>query len=130
MAYNISVWIVAGDGLRHEVYRKSLGCEGIVFAHWHSPAFKLGLPLVAQIYNDGVEIPPELLADLSHELDKLEQYWQATGTGGCEELDRAGKGPNGSMGHIPLPEYLLEKAGFFRQAICIARTKGGIVGIS
>src|SRR5437899_12098415 len=61
VACHISVRTETKSGFRRELYRKSLGAEETLFTYWHVPAFDIELPLLAQIYHDGLEVRGELL---------------------------------------------------------------------
>jgi hypothetical protein len=132
MGFSVWVWVDGEDGSRRQVFHKSLGPEATIFAYWHTVAFQLELPLVAQIYNEGLEVRGPWLQELWVELDKLERHWQSTHTGGCEQIPRSVRLPNGKIGDQPinLLDYLLEKLNFVREAIRLATKFSGAVQIS
>ena len=95
-------------------YDNPLGGDGTVAEYWCGPAERLGLPLLAQIYQQGLRISnQEKLKQLSRELDTLEAHWHT----------------------LSLPEwppdfkesYLLERMGFFREAIRVALEHKGLL---
>jgi len=99
------------------LYDNPLGADGTVGEYWCIPAKRLGLPLLAQIYHEGLSVStPEELEQLSRELDTLEAHWHT----------------------LSLPEWppnflesrLLERMGFFREAVQVALEQRGCLIVS
>src|SRR5437899_1067453 len=95
MPYHVSVHIQNGDGSTHRVYCKTLGADDTVFSCWHLAANDLDLPWVAQIYHEGVELRGDQLDCLSLDLQKLEDYWVASGAGAGLQIPHLTLGPGG-----------------------------------
>jgi hypothetical protein len=49
-----------------------------MYEFWHTPSKQLHLPLIAGIYEQGLEAHAEVLHTLSKELQSLSAYWIAT----------------------------------------------------
>jgi len=132
VACHISVRTETKNGSRRELYRKSLGAEETLFTYWHVPAFEIELPLLAQIYHDGLEVRDELLDVLLLELERLGEHWQSNGIGDLQQIPCAVRQPDGvlTQGHVSLNEHLLAKLALAREAIRIAKQSGGVVEIS
>jgi hypothetical protein len=104
------------EGLARALYDNPLGSGHTVAEYWSSPASALGLPRLAALYEQGLEAAGSELTGLERELEVLERAWQP--------LSQQGEGV------LTLHEHLLERAGFLREAIRIAREAGGFVSIS
>jgi hypothetical protein len=132
MAFHITVHEASSNGSARLVYHKRLGTDDDVFRYWHAPAFELGLPLVAQIYHDGLEVRGELLVLLSSELDRLEAHWTETGVGDLDLVVRLVSGQDGQLqeASTPLREHLCQKLSLLRTAIGIATQTAGMLEIS
>lgn len=99
--------LLIAEGLARTLYENPLGSGHTVYEYWSSPAATLGLPLIAAIYEQGLEVAGSALDVLERELDVLERAWVP-----------------------PLRAHLQERARFLREALRVAREAGGFVSIS
>ena len=124
MAYHVSVHTQNEGGWKRQIYRKTVGADNIVFSYWTVPAYEIGLPLLAQIYHDGLELSSAQFDQLLCELQLLEKHWVESGAGNSDQIVRPGEDG------LWLSEYLHAKAGLVREAVRIARESVGLVDIS
>ena len=52
--------------------------DGDMYKLWHMPAVEMPLPLLAGVYEQGLEAHGEVLHALSHELHSSSAYWIVT----------------------------------------------------
>ncbi len=108
-----------------ELYSNPLGSGHTVAEYWSSPASTLGLPLIAAIYEQGLEVSGGELDVLERELEVLERAW-------ARDIPApASDSPGADTGRQvpPLHEHLAERARFLREAIHVARESDGFVSI-
>jgi hypothetical protein len=113
------------------VYENPLGADGTVFELWHVPAHHLGLPMIGSIYQNGLRVEGQQLADLSRELDALEVFWDNTDFSDARPMSCHALGDDGKeeVRFLPLREHLQERLGHLREAIRIAQECDGMVDI-
>ena len=114
-----------------ELYAEPLGAGGTVYRWWHVPAHQLGLPLLRRIYPDGLVVSGGDLDGLASELDALEAHWRGSTWEQEPPLPWSAHDEGGGTteGHIPFRDHLLERLGYLRHAIAIARRNAGVVSI-
>ena len=132
MPYHISVHTPQDGGWRRDVYHKSLGPDDNVFAYWHLPALDLGLPLLAQIYHEGLDVHGHQLDTLELELQKLAEYWEATHVGRSEQIPHSVTQPDGTIGqrYVWVCDYLRERVSYVGEAVRVAKESKGVIEIS
>jgi hypothetical protein len=123
---------LSAEGLARALYDNPLGSGHTVAVHWSSPAATLGLPLLAALYEQGLEAAGSALLVLERELEVLERAWQPLSQQTERDVvefawDSPGAPPTRRA--LTLHEHLLERAGFLREALRIAREQGGFVSI-
>ncbi|MEM7795690.1 MAG: hypothetical protein AAF579_14720 [Cyanobacteria bacterium P01_C01_bin.118] len=57
------------------IYDRPLGTDGTVYDRWHAPAHRLGLRLLSEVYDNGLNVEGAELDELSDELNALETFW-------------------------------------------------------
>lgn len=114
------------------VYVNPLGAGGTVFEWWHDPAIELGLPLLGSVYQDGLEVEGERLAELGRELDALERYWDEADFSRAMAVTLPSRLPDGTQDIrvVPQEQDLRERLGYLREAIRVASECDGVVTIS
>lgn len=107
---------------RLRLYSKPLGADGTVYEYWSGIAERIGLEMLASIYNNGLQVRHDgQIIQLESELDQLESYWN---TYALEDRD-----PKSGIRH-ELREHLQERMGYMREAARVARECKGILTIS
>jgi hypothetical protein len=99
------------EGLKRLLYDAPLGSGDVVYTHWSSRAASLELPLLASLYDKGLEIHGARLEALSLELNALARAWQSDGI------------------EAELYEDLCERMQYVQEAVQIAREADGFVDI-
>jgi hypothetical protein len=98
------------------LYEEPFGSESAVWGWWSAPAAKLGLPLLASIYeygfNNGIRWSGEELPRVSKELSALEEHWRSLVL------------PQDDM------ERRTERGAYLRKALAIAQTEGAVIVIT
>jgi hypothetical protein len=112
-------------------YDAPLGAGGTIHSLWSKLAEDLHLPLIAQIYDGGLEVTGSDLDRLQNELETLVAHWSALDLASEPLVEVWSQGDGGSpvISHVPLREDLLERARSLRTAIDIARDCSGVVSI-
>lgn len=60
---------------KHEIYDEPLASDGDFFEYWHTPAQKLGLRMISNIYQDGITIKSKTeIKEFLNELNILLNY--------------------------------------------------------
>jgi hypothetical protein len=103
---------VAGDGDMHRL--------------WNMPSIELGLPLLARIYEKGLEAHGEVLQALSQELQSLSAYWIAT----VPDSETKSITIENRSFEVALLVHLMSRAEAVESAIRLALAIGGYLTIS
>jgi hypothetical protein len=120
--------LLALDKLQREcakldLFSEPFGGDYTVGKYWSGMAGKLGLPMLASLYEHGLKLETEgQMEELGHELDVLEAYWDSHI---YELLDEPISGIHGQE-----REHLGEQMGYLREAIRIAKENGATLVIS
>ncbi|CAG7658843.1 hypothetical protein ACFQI7_16255 [Paenibacillus allorhizosphaerae] len=62
--------------LKHVIFERPLGTDSMIYNYWHLPALSIDLKLIAQIYDNGLEVKePDALMLLREEIKTLSNYW-------------------------------------------------------
>ena len=108
------IWVQRRDG-EEPIYNEAFGSESAVRESWSEPAAKLGLQLIAAVYDrgfhEGIRWAGAKLDQLLEELGRLERHWQS-----------AGLSPD-------VAKDLHERAGYIRTAVALAKQCSGYVNI-
>jgi hypothetical protein len=103
------------------LYWEPLGAGGTVYRFWSTIASQLGLPMLTSLYQHGLHLETlNQLAQLEHELDDLQTYWDTH-----ELRDEPTSGIYGQE-----KEHLRERMGYLREAVQIARETGARLTVS
>ena len=104
------------ESIRRHLFSEPLGSESVIREFWSHPAERLGLPLLASIYDEGFYEARVWQGDdlnvLEREIASLRQHWSTLGL------------------PAQIASDLAERAGFFEQAIAIARKEGAVIVIT
>jgi hypothetical protein len=104
------------------LYEGPLGADSTVGVFWSGIAHKIGLPLLASIYNEGLRlVSPDEIARFEKELETLQEY------GDTHKLDDLYPG-SGTDDQIR--DHLKERLGNVREAIRIAKANGARISFS
>jgi hypothetical protein len=98
-----------------------LGDDLSVAQYWSGIAKLAGLPLIEAIYNTGLRVEANRLAELERELDALETEWRTLSTTMWQTSEARG---------TELLEQLLERMAYFRKAVAIAKANAGLILVS
>ena len=107
-------WRVREDA--EPLYDQLLGSEVVIGENWSEPATKLGLALLAAIYDHGfyhsILWEGSQFSEVERELSRLEAYWQTTDYEPERLVD------------------LRERADYLRSALALASENNGVVTIT
>jgi hypothetical protein len=114
------------------LYENPIGAGDTIYRFWSTPAFQMKLPLLAQMYKEGLKVSGSDLNRLNAELEQLENYWKSTDL----EAESSMKGTiynsdaTKERFEQPIVKHLKERAQYLREAIEIALAKDGVIFIS
>jgi hypothetical protein len=108
------------------VYENPFGADGTVHDFWHLPARDRGLPLIGNIYENGLRVEGHQLVELSKELDHLEAIWSRMDLGKGEWITYVD-----CQTHqlLTVQEHLHERLAYVREAIRAAQDCDGVLEI-
>jgi hypothetical protein len=127
---DLDAWLAAC--MAGELYANPFGADGTVYRWWHVPAHHLNLPLLKRIYHHSLRVSGGDLDRLASELDVLEAHWRGSNWEQEKPRRRSVDHEDGhkTVGYISLKDHLLERLGFLRHAIAVARQNAGVLNIS
>jgi len=105
-----------------------LGSNGAIHSDWSRPAAELGLPLLARMYADGLDVSGQELMTLREEVDALTRHWLDT-VDSDETITYSLVGSREARVQVPLIVDLLRRADDLRSAIRIAQRVDGFLTI-
>jgi hypothetical protein len=108
------------------LFTSPVASDGDMYKLWNVPSTELGLPLLAGIYEKGLEAHGEVLHALSQELQRLSAYWIATV---ADSETRSTSVENRSF-EVPLLVQLMNTAEAVESGIRLALAIGGLLTIS
>jgi hypothetical protein len=121
----VSRWPPSDDWRADALFSHDIAGTSDFCDYWHEPAVRLGLPLLASIYNHGRSFAAEEHERLSDELDQLERHWGGHDFAGAVRVAV----PRDGEEAIPLHECLLGGLAVVRRAIALAHESGAVVSI-
>jgi len=122
----------AAECHRRRLYESPLGSDGFIYEYWSSIATKLGLTMIASLYNEGLRVGGPDLDVLSRELDVLDDHWDRLDLENAPPVGCTIVNENGTIEvtEVSLRGHVKERMAYLRQAIEIAHRNEGIVLIS
>lgn len=115
----MNAWLAENNN--YVLFEGPLGGDHTIYHFWSSIATELALPIIASIYNHGLQVErPEVLILLERELDELEFYWNTH--------DLVDPSPVSAIRN-GVKERLTERMNYFRGAIKIAREHRAVLTV-
>ena len=114
-------WLRRCDDLR--LFDAPLGSGGSISTYWSHAATELGLPLLARLYRDGLELSGSDLTTLRNEVDALVRHWLDT----VDPSETMTYSIDGLRLQVPLLVDLLGRADDLPAGIRIAQRVSGYV---
>jgi hypothetical protein len=96
------------------------------FSYWAAPATRLGLPLIGGIYDSGLQLAGDALAELAREIVQLEQDRLALVPDDAWNDVVIGK----RQFRVPKLVHLFDRSANLAQAIRVAQLVDGVIDIS
>ena len=100
--------------------------DGDMHRLWNMPSIELGLPLLARVYEKGLEAHGELLHALNQELQSLSTYWIGT----VPDSETKSVTIETRSFEVALLVHLMSRAEAVESAIRLALAIGGYLTIS
>ncbi len=116
---DVDQWIESCTKLR--LHGAPLGSGSIIYDYWSTIGQRLRLPLIASIYNEGLEITHFETEQLETEVEQLEQYWREHFLENVEKYGRT---------QAEIKRDLFERIGDLKEAIRIVKERKAVLIIS
>ena len=113
------------DEVERCLFTSPVASDGDMYQLWNMPAIQLGLPLLAGVYEEGLEAHGEVLQALSHELQSLSAHWIAT----VPDSETKSTTIENRSFEVPLLIQLMNRAEAVESAIRLALAIGGYLTI-
>ena len=122
----VSFTVSVGRTPEELLFDAPVGADGDVHQWWSHPATKLNLPLVSDLYKNGLQVSGDDLARLKEEMVALEKYWcEAVPSDEVRTYDILGRSVD-----VPLLAHLSYRADSVMAAIELAQQVDGELTIS
>jgi hypothetical protein len=114
------------DEVERCLFTSPVAGDGDMYQFWKMPSIHLGLPLLAGVYEDGLEAHGEVLHTLGQELQSLSAHWIAT----VPDSETKSITIENHSFEVPLLVHLLNRAETVESAIRLALAIGGYLTLS
>ena len=108
------------------LFTSPVASNGDMYQLWNLPSIQLGLPMLAGVYEEGLEAHGEVLHALSHELQSLSAHWIAT----VPDSETKSTTIENRSFEVPLLVHLMNRAEAVESAIRLALAIGGYLTLS
>ena len=114
------------DEVERCLFTSPVASDGDMYQLWNMPSIQLGLPLLAGVYEEGLEAHGEVLHALSQELQSLSAHWIAT----IPDSETKSTTIENRSFEVPLLVHLMNRAEAVESAIRLALAIGGYLTLS
>jgi hypothetical protein len=114
------------DEVERCLFTSPIASDGDMYRLWNMPSIQLGLPLLAGVYEEGLEAHGEVLHALGQELQTLSAHWIAT----VPDSETKSTTIENRSFEVPLLVHLMNRAEAVESAIRLALAIGGYLTLS